>query len=303
MTSPDGSTGGGEALGPGQFALWQATTEQDAKGRMTTSVGVSWSGAQGSFGQQVFAPLNGQAGTISNHETRIISLEDGGTLTVYAGNDVWINPGVGRIGVGVVCGGQAGQDGLQSTSPAGGGVHGGYSYREFNCGSLPSTVDVSVGAGGSSNGQGGGISQFGTLLIGQPATAGSILSNRGAMSSSSTPGVGGQSAAPNVPAVAGTAGTASALALGGDGGVDGDVDGKPGGSMDLDSITPCGGGGGGAGASMGGIGGSPGLGGAGGAPGGGGGAGGNRALANSGATRVGGPGGNGRVWVRYSTGV
>ncbi len=295
MTAPDGSSPPG-SLAVGLFAARQATTEDEAKGAMKQGVITSGTTAQTAFYNEIKAPIEGQAGSISELDTRVLALENGGTLTVYGGNDTWVNNG-GRIGVAVVNGGQAGQDG-QATDGVQrlGGNHGGYQYREFDTSGLPATVAVTVGAPGSSAGEGGGTSSFGGYLSGVTGTGG-IQTRRGALATTSTPGAGGNNGG-GLTNSNGFPGNSSALAAGGAGGAGsgGYVadPGQPGGSVSMDSLTPCGGGGGGGGGGSSTTSGYGGNGGNGGAPGGGGGAGGN---AQAGHRGLHGAGGAGRVYV------
>lgn len=307
MTSPGGETPDG-SLGLGGFAAWRALTEADAKSSMKAGTIGAYGNAETVHDNTVKAPITGYAGSIENHEIRIVSLEDGGTMTVYSGNATWTNMG-GRIGVGVICGGQAGQVGIAgSTTQRLGGNHGGYAYREFSAADLPATVDITVGAPGNASGQAGGISSFGSYVVGVIGTTGAIHTSRGAMSSASAPGAGGNNGGgfnSN-----GLPGLASALATGGAAGGGGGGSGSPagnggaGGSVPTDSLTPCGGGGGGGGGGQTGAINSAGNGGAGGAPGGGGGAGGNGGSPPANASPGSfGPGGAGRVFVIQSAGA
>lgn len=296
MTAPNQADPDG-AINIGAFRAFQAMTQEDAKTAMTSGVRTSIGNAEEVHDTEVKAPITSQAGSIADHNTRIVNLENGGVMYVYSGNDTWINPNKGRIGVGVINGGQAGQVGQTGSAVSLGGNHGGYQYEEFDCADLPATVDITIGAPGSASGEGGGTSSFGTYLVGVTGSQGSIRSQRGAMASTSTPGAGGDTGADQ--SVAGKNGGGSALASGGSGGAPGNPapNGGSGGSVDAGSATPCGGGGGGAGGpANGGLGSTSGNGGSGGAPGGGGGAGGMRGwLGDPGGIQ--GPGGAGRVFV------
>ncbi len=280
-------------------------TESTARSVTRANVGNTYGGIQGSINNDIKAPIVGQAGSIENHEVRIVSLEDGGTMTVYAGNNTWTNMG-GRIGVGVINGGNAAQGGLGGSTNGVqrlGGNHGGYQYREFDAADLPGTVAITVGAGGTTQSQAGGNTSFGSFLVGVGGTSGAIQTARGAMLSASAPGAGGNNTGINT---AGLPGMASALVPGGLGGAGGGGIGSPGqpgqagGSVDIGSFTPCGGGGGGGGGGNTGLGGSGGAGGNGGSPGGGGGAGGNCDGGSGGTWGVGAPG---RLFVIQSAGA
>lgn len=283
----------------------QDITEASAKAIMTSgAVGTdgAYTEVHDNINNEIKAPIAGQAGAITNHETRIVALEDGGIMTVFSGNDTWVNPGRGKIGVACINGGQAGQDGQQGSVQRFGGNHGGYQFEEFDATALTATVPVTVGAPGTAPGEGGGTSSFGGYLEGVTGLAGAIRSQRGAASSTSTPGAGGNNGGDNL--TAGFPGGSSALAVGGTGGAAGAPGGNggTGGSVDTGSTTPCGGGGGGAGGGAnGGAGSTAGNGGNGGAPGGGGGAGGAKAAFGGGGAQ--GIGGAGRVYVIQSAGA
>lgn len=239
-------------------------------------------------------------------EPRVTSLEGGGTRTVYTSTAVFTNPGFGIYGIAFIGGGYAGTRSIQSQVTPG-GVHGGYSYREISCASLPPQLAIIVGAAGTGDGGAGGRtslyqwtgSALGTLYAESvPGSIGSILTRQGAVASSSTPGSGGNSSNGNG---AGNPGQPSALAAGGYGGAAAPAlgtgqPGGPGGSILISEPVPCGGAGGGAGGSQAGGFSYAGPGGAGGAPGGGGGGGG---FANEGgpALKDGGPGGVGRAMI------
>lgn len=279
--------------------------EASIKQITTNGAKVSFTGVHTTVGNEIKAPITSQAGSINNHEVRIVSLEDGGTMTVYSGNATYTNIG-GRIGVGVINGGQGAQSGTGSATQKLGGQHGGYQYREFDATTeLAPTVAITVGAPGTSPGQAGGVSSFGSYLVGIAGTVGAIHTPRGAVSSASAPGAGGNNGG-NFGGSNGFAGGASALATGGAGGSGGSGtptpagNGGTGGSVSTGSLTPCGGGGGGGGGGQQGLINHAGNGGAGGAPGGGGGAGGNCDLGTPGTF---GPGAAGRVFVIQSAGA
>lgn len=295
MTTPNQPTIDG-AYKIGTVASDQSWTDTSVKAVIKAPPLASFTDAQDAHNSEVKAPLTSHAGSISNHETRIVNLENGGVMYVFSGNDTWPNPGTGQIGVGVINGGQAAQDGTTGSATRLGGTHGGYQYQEFNCVDLTPTVAITIGAPGSTEAEGGGISSFGSYLLGVTGSVGAIRSRRGAVLSTSNPGAGGNNGGSNT--TDGLAGSGSPLATGGSGGVAGAPagNGTAGGSVSLDSTTPCGGGGGGAGGGAnGGIGSTAGNGGNGGAPGGGGGAGGQKSAGGGGGTH--GAGGAGRVYV------
>lgn len=297
----------------GAFVLGTAygsdLTESSAKAIMKGGTVSSFTKAQNAHNSQVKSPIGQvsgevqeQAGTIEGIEARVTALEGGGSRTVYSANATWSNPGTGKVGVGVFNGGEAGVNGAVGT-PGRGGIDGSYSYREFNCENLPSSVTIRVGAGGSNNGQNGGQSSFGTHVVPTSGAPGSILTPQGAVASSSAPGSGGDGGANQVNNNAGYSGGSTALASGGSPGTTSNgYNGSAGASVPIESEIPCGGGGGGGGAYRGEIFTNAGNGGAGGAPGGGGGGGGANNTQNGQGIGLGAPGANGRVIVIYSAG-
>lgn len=241
-------------------------------------------------------------GDVAELEVRVTALEGGGSRTVYSSNGTWTNPGTGVVGVGVFNGGEAGVNGAVG-NPGRGGIDGSYLYREYNCKDLPSSIAITVGAGGATNGQDGGQSSFGTYVVPTSGAPGSILTPQGAVASSSAPGSGGNGGANQVNGNAGNPGESSALAAGGTAGTTSNgYNGAAGASVPLDSATPCGGAGGGGGAYRGEIFTNAGNGGAGGAPGGGGGGGGANNTQNGQGIGLGAPGANGRVIVSHKGG-
>lgn len=303
--APDG------AYTVGHVSTAQNYTTSTIKAALNGAPIEKYTNAQNVHNAEVKQPIASNTAGVANHEGRIVTLEDGGTMVVYTGNATWQNPGTGRIGVGIINGGQAGQDGLVISSGTNirlGGNHGGYSYKEFDASELTATVAVTVGVGGSTAYALGNVSSFGSYLSGVSGITGAVMTNKGVVTSGSTPGVGGNNGGGG-DSSPGLAGSNSALATGGAGGIGGvagapATNGSPGGSVDTGSLTPCGGAGGGAGGgtdfqhfvnpvNVGG-----GTGGAGGAPGAGGGAGGNDRY-NS-IVGPGGQGGVGRVFVIQS---
>lgn len=330
MTTPNGATPDG-SLGTGQFAAWQAMTEEDAKAQMRAPVD-SFSSAQTGFQGWLGALFSGFAnlgafltgltnaftGTSSggglfdgifNHANdqkqaaveltnRVEQLEGGGTRTTYAVASTWTNPGAGYI-VSIACinGGQGGYDGGAASGGAKGGrggVGGGWVEETFNSEDLSSTVSVSPGAGGAANGGLGGVSTFGSYVAGIRGV-GAIISSKGALETSSKPGDGG-TGGDYFPGAncAGESGGSSALAAGGAGGAGSSTTTRhaaAGSGPASDPVIAAGGGGGGGGGT-GGVGaGGNGGGGIFGSGGGGGGAG------TTGNNGDGGLGGAGRVIV------
>lgn len=318
MTTPglSGPPDGSYVLGNIDDA--QNLTESSIKAITTGGARASFGRLQGALVTEVKAPLAGQAGSISNHETRITTLENGGVLTTFGGNDSYEIPTNGRIGVGIFCGGQAGKDTTTNTGTQFESLtHGGYVFQEFDCANLRAqgytNVLVTVGAGGATDGQLGGTSSFGDILVGNLGSQGSIRTTSGYAASSSTPGTGGRNGtrigSTDVPATAGQTtpgGPGGAPGANSPGGIAGSPGGhgQPGATVPIDTITPCGGSGGGGGGYTFGIGQNPGHGGNGGTPGAcGGAAGAKSSTSNAGAAAAGGFGGNGRVHVLWTPGA
>jgi len=219
--------------------------------------------------------------------------------------------------------GGTGNEGAGTATPGAGGLHGSFLVQALDVGTLPTHLDIQVGAGGagggaSSTGGVGGRSQIreanstphtGTLLVQSPppGDAGGVSTTFGYTSTASQPGsggTGGRGSTSNTIDQGGTAGSpgqSSVLAPGGQGGTAYNNSGdKNGGNVSAGALTKCGGGGGGGGG--GGHANSNGNpGGHGGYPGGGGGGGGTGGAFLALPT-VGGTGGNGAsgvVWIFY----
>lgn len=303
MSTPNGEFPPG-TITDGDLSPLSGLTEASWRAGLNLTAIRPWDDAHEVLQTEVRGPIAGQAGSIEGLDARVTSLENGGTLYAYPSNGVWNNPGVGRVGVAVINGGQAGGDGFPVSGASenqpgvtGGTAHGGYAYREFRCEDLPlGDILVTVGAPGSTNFQVGGESSFGEFLIGVSGTNGSMLTSRGAVASASQPGVGGNGGGIGTSGLS-TNGSPSALAAGGPRG-QANINGQPGGSIPLSSITPCGGGGGGGGGGPSGLFGNGGAGGDGGTPGGCGGAAGR--CAEFGTPQKGGVAGAGRVYVLFS---
>ena len=94
-----------------------------------------------------------------------------------AGSTNWIKPATGSIAI-VECWGPGGSGGKDGTFGGFGGAGGGYSRMTFPLSSLPSTVSVTVGSGGTaktSNGAGNpgnGPTSFGTFVFAGPGEGG-----------------------------------------------------------------------------------------------------------------------------------
>lgn len=223
MTTPNGATPSG-SLGTGQFAEWQAMTEEDAKAQMRaplssfgqaqTNEHAKWGGFLGilsflsgltaaftgtSSGGGLFAGIFGHAQQLNtdvgNVKNGIEQLLGGGTRETFVTPGTWTNPGPGHfVTVEVVGGGQAGYKGDTFSGQGGaGGRSGGYAREMFDSEDLPSTVTATPGAGGvysGSGGQAGTVSSFGTYVVSTPGI-GAAFTERGAFVSASTPGDGG----------------------------------------------------------------------------------------------------------------
>lgn len=218
---------------------------------------------------------------------RITALEGAGTITTYTVSGTWTNPSPSdhvRIKVIVYCGGDSGaRPTLNYKDQPKGGFSGGYVEKELWTDELPSTVAMTIGAGGAgvtsggSDGNPGAISSFGTYVVGQKGVGaiyrdGAKLPERGV-----PPGDGGNGAwlltdNDNYALIASTSGGGGAFAKGGRAGFGSSgsaIDGKHGDAAPANQ--PSGGGGGGGGSVAASVG-EAGNGGNGGFPGGGGGA-------------------------------
>lgn len=246
--------------------------------------------------------LNASVGASINN--RITKLEGSGTLTQYTSNATWTNPTPAAhnlITVIVINGGTGGAKastvGVCGAAP--GGAGGGYKSQQFYTDTdLPATVAMTIGAGGAgatasqTRGVAGGVTSFGTYLVGAPGL-GSVIKKDGSFATSVPPGSGGFGAAVSNSSGtawnnAGTDGQSGPFAPGGLVGL-ANVAGGNGGAAPA-GVASGGGGGGGGGA----TGTAAGVGGNGGFPGGGGGGGGN--WAQTGATN-GGAGAAGCIYV------
>lgn len=271
--------------------------------------------------------VQAQAGSIASTASAVVttSIIDGQTVTrsSYTSGGSWSKPTppvgkrISRIAAAAINGGNGGNGppGVNGDG-AEGGEGGGYAYQEWSDHTqVPDTVAITIGAGGNgapvnSIGQVGGVSSFGTLLLGKPGTS-NVRTSQGAVGSTCASGRGGSGGGGGQSdkysyASTGLRGLSSALCSGGNGaapftaGAAGAVT-----ATDPQILSGGAGGGGGGGSSANGgigIGGpkSPGAGGAGAAPGGGGGgAGGGGRSADSSGFPIGGPGAHGvvAVWV------
>lgn len=258
-----------------------------------------------------------QAGEVSEGLTELtnrVEVLEGGTLTIrtYAFNATWAKPaGLYRLGVAVEGGGSAGRSGGTLAPNRGGlgGLSGGYQFQWFEedaIASIGATVPVTVGAGGATPSQAGGVSRFGTHLASIPGV-GAVLTIEGSQLSNSAAGPGGDggnagNANTGVVLSAGTAGGGSAFASGGNGGA---ANGSAGGNGGNAVISPRTRGNGGSGGGGGGTSdfANGGKGGNGGYPSGGGGGGGSRSAAFT-SEGAGGTAADGRVTtIEYTRGI
>jgi hypothetical protein len=318
ISAPDGS------FVVGTISGIQSITEATMKAALKLPVLPSFTAVQANVVSEVKQPTSDVAAAAI---TTTVIVGQTVARSVYTTSGTWTRPvtpagkRISRIAAAAINGGQGGVGPVNGNGGGGeGGEGGGYTYKEFADADVPSSVAVTVGAGGTGGGNNqpgasGGVSSFGTLVAGKQGVA-NVLTAQGAIGSTCTPGNGGNGGSGEIFAgsstnvrinYAGLRGGSSALAVGGAGGAGGGdsfnngIAGSAGGPAATDTQIVSGGGGGGGGggtsAQSGLNGGSngPGAGGAGGAPGGGGGgAGGGK---NNAGSRPGGNGGNGCVAV------
>jgi len=288
----------------------QDITEATMKAALKLPVLPSFEAVQSNIVSEVKTPTSDLAAVVLTS-----TVINGQTVSrsVYNSSGTWTRPAtptgkrISRIAAAAINGGQGGNGPpSQNSDGAEGGLGGGYTLKAFVDGDVPSSVGVTVGAGGTGAGTGaigaaGGTSSFGTLVIGKNGVA-NVLTAQGAIGSTCAPGNGGQGGGGGYNALAyemqsrGLRGGSTALALGGDGGAvrTAGANGAAS-SSDPQIVSGGGGGGGGGGTSANNVLTAPaGSGGAGGAPGGGGGgAGGGQGSS----TKFGGNGANGCVVV------
>lgn len=258
-----------------------------------------------------------QAGEVSAGLTDLtnrVEVLEGGTLTVrtYAFNSTWAKPeGLYRLGVAVEGGGHAGRSGGTLAPNRGGlgGLSGGYQFQWFEedaIAGIAATVAVTVGAGGATPSQAGGVSRFGSHLASIPGV-GAVLTIEGSQLSNSAAGPGGDggnagNANSGVVLSAGVAGGGSAFASGGAGGAANGSPGQNGGNAVISPRTRGNGGSGGGGGGTSDFA-NGGKGGNGGYPSGGGGGGGSRSAAFT-SEGAGGLAADGRVTtIEYTRGI
>lgn len=304
ITAPDGSfvLGGGNGT---VDTFGQGLTESSAKAIMSGGVVQSYTNVQNSVQTQVTGPIGGQSVVLSNHENRITVLESGDQIAEYSSNDTWLK-GTGPwnhhqcIGIAGAGGGRSPYAGTASANGGFGGGQGGYAEASVADGSMPSSVAITIGAGGA-----GATTDNTNGSPGSPTSIGSIITAGGGPGGNNSPPSTGSGTHPEWAAnggqgggddngyfgsnggngyltSGGTAGAQSAWGAGGNAAAGNDC---PAGQ-----IGPGSGGGGGGGGNFGG-----GNGGAGGFPGGGGGGGGK--FSAGGSTGRGGNGANGKAWI------
>lgn len=170
---------------------------------------------------------------------------------VFDGNGTWIKPSVGTVATVMLWGG--GGSGARNDSgdtSCGGGGGGACAVATFQLSDLPSTVTVTIGAGGAgvpsdtvADGNPGGTSSFGTLLSaygGGPGVVGG-----------GTFGTGGGGGGVRSVGLAGGSGSGGIGGAGGNGYSDATAGGRGGNSGNPPVVAEYGGGGGGANASAG----------------------------------------------------
>ncbi|WP_155291653.1 glycine-rich domain-containing protein [Rhodococcoides fascians] len=245
MTTPGGSSPDGAFVLGGRFG--QDITEASARATMRGDKLKGFERAQTGFAG-IFNAINSwltnlnavvdeqvtQAGEITDGLTDLenrVELLEGGAVTVrtFAFNSTWTKPpGLIRLGVAVEGGGSAGRTGSTVAVGTGGtgGLSGGYRYQWFELPAIENdiadTVEVVVGAGGSTPSQIGGVSRFGPHLQSVPGI-GAILGVEGAILSNSATGDGGHggngsNGTTGEGPTGGEAGGSSAFAAGGAGG-------------------------------------------------------------------------------------
>lgn len=220
---------------------------------------------------------------------RIIALEGVGNVITHTISGTWTNPTPTEHNlITFVCvnGGDGGARGTASAmDTTKGGQSGGYIQRSFYTDELPSTVSMTIGAGGAGSTSGGpggigGVTSFGSLLVGLKGV-GAVFKPGGAIpyDTGVAPGNGGNGSTTVsgdttgyfAPSADGEGGPFAPGGRAGFGNASADVVGNPG-SVSPANIPSGGGGGGGGSITIAGFGAS-GAGGAGGFPGGGGGGG------------------------------
>lgn len=191
----------------------EASIRNGLRAKATNGFGIAQQGFGGIFSGilSMIGNLNAivdeqvtQAGEITDDLTDLenrVELLEGGALQVrtYAFNSTWVKPAnLYRLGVAVEGGGSAGRTGSTVANSVGGlgGESGGYRFEWFEEAAIqdiPNTVEVTIGAGGQTPSQIGGISRFGSLLQ-SVRGIGAVLTIEGSQLSNSAAGRGGQGA-------------------------------------------------------------------------------------------------------------
>lgn len=149
----------GGASGSQSVAHQQDWTTATLQSVMKTPVISSFSTAQSTHQTNVTGPINtntiqisNSGTTVTNHENRILKLENGDQIAIYYSSDTWHKPGgFSYHKVAMVAGGGGGQGGQWTGSQYGGqgGGQGGWYKQVYAVASLTSSAyTVTVGAGG-----------------------------------------------------------------------------------------------------------------------------------------------------------
>lgn len=150
-----------------------------------------------------FELMRGVVETTQNHENRISLLEGAGVITTHTTSGTWTKPAGYQdddlFTFICICGGNGGSEAVTANTArqrAPGGLGGGYISKQFRYGDLPATVAMTIGAGGAGAtedglGAEGGITSFGTLLVGTKGI-GAIFKADGSYAVSYGPGNGGK---------------------------------------------------------------------------------------------------------------
>lgn len=179
MTSPNQANPDG-ALGPGDFAAFQAMTEDQARAAMRGGVQPHWEGAQDAAHGAYNSKIDDHTQSITEIQAVINTLILQGDALKYVSNGTYTpNPNVVTVEVINIAAGGGGSSGSQDvvvagTRSGGGGGGGGEVHAPIPASLLPTNIDgtfkslqVIIGAGGagalvdSDVGTGGGHTKFG----------------------------------------------------------------------------------------------------------------------------------------------
>lgn len=134
------------------------------------------------------ALLPSQAGNSGKALTTDGSLAAWGTVAAsqiyqFNASGTWTKPATGTMALVYLWGGGGSGSGISNSSYAGGGGGGAFNTSLYSLADLPSTVTITVGAGGTavanSNGINGGATSFGSLLYAYGGAGGTSLGGRG----------------------------------------------------------------------------------------------------------------------------